>query len=778
MSLSNADATERNPSDAPKSNPKINLPVNLHANYPVIDTAPPLAVCDTSAFRITFGGKGNFQLLDVKSLSRDEAISSGQTNTSGNEDGWLLKTGKYGNILWTRTYGGGQADYFTRVLPSSDGGFLATGSSDNSGSGMTDGTGWAVKTDATGKFLWSYVLDIAPSVIQQACQTRDGGFAMVASVNVSGSEAKIIVIKVNAEGSPEWMKSYSNGPSDYGYFIKQTLDGDILIAGFVYALGAGMHDGFLMKVSAKDGTPLWMKTYGSPGDDVIDCLDEDAKGALYLSLNWSGNGSNLASIVKTSPDGKVIWAKLYKLPFPSTRGYSLKLTPDGGVALSISDATTRLGGAVMKTDKNGAVQWAYDYHPSGDDSYAQCAADELSSHRGFYVTGYAGTVGYLAKTDKTGKAGTCPIRSIKVSTVNINPVVQFHQWDIIEPITGWHTKEEIKVATPAVTRKLICPECCVSSNTTIDTSICQGIPYTLPDGSQVTKAGTYPVKFTSYSGCDSIITTRLTVNPVYHQTVKDSICPHQHYRLPDGSVVDTAGTYVSALRTKKGCDSIITTKLTFRSRLYIQYLDSICEGTSFRLPNGRTIHQAGTFRMLLPSATSCDTLATYQVSIKKPPDIALGKDTCLVAGQSVLLNPGRGYPHYRWQNGATDSTQEVSLPGTYWVRASNKCGTTADSIRVSTGCAPVIFIPNAFTPNGDGVNDVFRILNTHGQQLITFNVYDRSGLEMFHTTRITGGWDGTFKGQSQQMGAYIYLIKLINLAGARKIYKGTVLLIR
>jgi gliding motility-associated-like protein len=122
--------------------------------------------------------------------------------------------------------------------------------------------------------------------------------------------------------------------------------------------------------------------------------------------------------------------------------------------------------------------------------------------------------------------------------------------------------------------------------------------------------------------------------------------------------------------------------------------------------------------------------------------------------------------------------QTAIFPGNYWVKVSNACGMSSDTIRITNDCLPVIFIPSAFTPNGDGNNDVFRILNVHGQKLQSFSVFNRLGERIFYTKSVSGGWNGSFRGEQQPPGSYIYIIKITNLAGKLKIYKGTVVLIR
>jgi PKD repeat protein len=99
-------------------------------------------------------------------------------------------------------------------------------------------------------------------------------------------------------------------------------------------------------------------------------------------------------------------------------------------------------------------------------------------------------------------------------------------------------------------------------NSSKTASICQGNSYTLPNGKVVTLAGTYKDTLLSKKGCDSIITTTITVNPVYNSSKTASICKGSSYTLPKGEVATVAGTYKDTLLSKIGCDSIVTTNLT------------------------------------------------------------------------------------------------------------------------------------------------------------------------------------------------------------------------
>ena len=89
------------------------------------------------------------------------------------------------------------------------------------------------------------------------------------------------------------------------------------------------------------------------------------------------------------------------------------------------------------------------------------------------------------------------------------------------------------------------------------------------------------------------------------------------------------------------------------------------------------------------------------------------------------------------------------------------------------------FVPSAFTPNGDGKNDIFRIVNQKFVKLVDFSVFDRWGKMVYHNTYdAKAGWDGNYNGVAQDMGVYFYSITVVTPDGNTKYYKGDVTLIR
>ncbi|MEP7318644.1 MAG: gliding motility-associated C-terminal domain-containing protein, partial [Panacibacter sp.] len=88
-----------------------------------------------------------------------------------------------------------------------------------------------------------------------------------------------------------------------------------------------------------------------------------------------------------------------------------------------------------------------------------------------------------------------------------------------------------------------------------------------------------------------------------------------------------------------------------------------------------------------------------------------------------------------------------------------------------------IFIPNAFTPNGDGKNDYFKVLPLDNYQLVQLIIYNRWGQLLFKAADKYAAWDGSYNGFVQPNGAYIYRLELLSPQGKRIIKQGTVLLL-
>jgi gliding motility-associated-like protein len=159
-----------------------------------------------------------------------------------------------------------------------------------------------------------------------------------------------------------------------------------------------------------------------------------------------------------------------------------------------------------------------------------------------------------------------------------------------------------------------------------------------------------------------------------------------------------------------------------------------------------------------------------------------GADTFALANQPVQLN-ATGALQYNWSPSTGLSSTIIPNPitrlnstQTYIVRGSTPIGCeTVDSITVYIVENRDILLPNAFSPNGNGLNDIFR-LPASVVKLNRFSVYNRFGELIFNTQDKARGWDGYYKGKLQSPGSYVWVLDCFNLLGQRKILKGTVML--
>ena len=177
-----------------------------------------------------------------------------------------------------------------------------------------------------------------------------------------------------------------------------------------------------------------------------------------------------------------------------------------------------------------------------------------------------------------------------------------------------------------------------SLTTDLTEAICDGDTYTLPDGSTTTSSGIFSFTFVSAAGCDSIVTVDLTVNAISSTTEDVSICDGGSYTLPDGTVVTTDGTYVSTLSSIAGCDSIITTNLTVTDAYSITLTPSICDGDTYTLPDGSTTTSSGIFSFTFVSAAGCDSIVTVDLTVNAVSSTT--EDVSICDGGSYLLPDG------------------------------------------------------------------------------------------------------------------------------------------
>lgn len=198
-----------------------------------------------------------------------------------------------------------------------------------------------------------------------------------------------------------------------------------------------------------------------------------------------------------------------------------------------------------------------------------------------------------------------------------------------------------------------------------------------------------------------------------------------------------------------------------------------------------TINQAGTYTVTawtgyceFRDSIKVDTI-TARLNLPQP-------DTLICAGSPLYLSATTNMGStIHWNNGHTGSSMTVYNAGVYKAYTENKCGMQTDSVRVTEmdcKCRPIT--PNAFTPNGDGRNDIFMpVFNPDCEErYYEMRIYNRYGQLVYMTNRRGTGWDGTYATSQKpaDAGVYFYTISLSNRYGDtdQQLIKGDITLVR
>jgi gliding motility-associated-like protein len=191
-----------------------------------------------------------------------------------------------------------------------------------------------------------------------------------------------------------------------------------------------------------------------------------------------------------------------------------------------------------------------------------------------------------------------------------------------------------------------------------------------------------------------------------------------------------------------------------------------------------------TFVVTATDVTSgCAGSDTFTLSVNSTPALTVSNDTSVIAGEKIQLHAS-GADQYAWTPRewlddplSSDPWAQPQASVTYSVTGTN-AGGCADTADVCIELIEKLTVPNAFTPNGDGLNDVFKINRIGYQKLLYFMIFNRWGEKVFVAFNGSQGWDGSYKGASALPGTYYYFIQVMDGNGVKRTLKGDVVLVR
>ncbi len=336
-------------------------------------------------------------------------------------------------------------------------------------------------------------------------------------------------------------------------------------------------------------------------------------------------------------------------------------------------------------------------------------------------------------------------------------------------------------------------------NRVFNIQLCQGEQY-FAQGAWQTATGTYYDYLKNIFGCDSMITTNISVNPVYSIAKTVNLCDGMQYFIK-GKFQTTPGVYVDSLKTKLGCDSVLITTLNFFPSYSYTIKETICAGRPFSFYEYQP-RETGNYAKVFKIKNFCDSV--YILNLTVLPFNTKTKSIEKCDGEQVYLSN-------KWQTKSGSyldtlrstigcdtilTTKLQMIPLNSKTLVVNLCNSDSfvlrgkvyynnqylyDTLKNSSGCDSIsfivlkftpcdssddcnkVYVPTGFTPNGDGSNDALRpIVKTSNVTLARFLVYNRWGKQVFNSSESNKfSWDGTNNAATMPMGVYSWVLEYI-----------------
>lgn len=300
----------------------------------------------------TIGGPAVEELVDLVKLPSGDLLLVGNTNSNGSYDGSLARTDAFGNVLWERTYGSDDWDFFREVLVTGAGELFIVGQSFREELGAE---AWVLKVDQQGDVLaeWFYGGE-GEQDGRAICEFADG-FVIAGSTGVAeltdGS-----LIRIGSDGSETWSRTFGGDSLDVFNDVLVTADGGLSMMGVTHSFSQ-WEEAYHVKTDA-DGAEIWYRNWGQVNDQGATKHLELTSGE-FISIGYtktSGGGGKDMFLLKSGTDGGFVFGRTFGGE-DDDQGASVDLTDDGFVCAGWT-SSYGAGGRdvfVVRTNSSGST---------------------------------------------------------------------------------------------------------------------------------------------------------------------------------------------------------------------------------------------------------------------------------------------------------------------------------------------------------------------------------------------------------------------------------------
>ncbi len=332
-----------------------------------------------------------------------------------------------------------------------------------------------------------------------------------------------------------------------------------------------------------------------------------------------------------------------------------------------------------------------------------------------------------------------------------------------------------------------------NSSQTLTFDACEGesISY---NGQQIPAGQMQTFTFSNQYGCDSTIIVQVNALPVETESLSFQLCPYDSL-LFNGQYLFPGDQMTFTLTNQYGCDSIISVQTLSlpESDFLVEAVDTACwnapngslqislieqpvppyafsiDGENFQSDSLFQNLPQGAYTIWIEDANGCRFPKEAFLPVIEPLELIVENATIACSEEGVLLeplliNPSASTVVWQWPDGSGEASWYAEMAGEYSFTVSNVCETLQESIGVAYEADAEglpVYVPNAFSPNGDGLNDCFKPEFAPEAKIITytFRVFDRWGNFLFDATGPDDCWNGYFRDRLMDPAVFVWYLE-------------------
>jgi gliding motility-associated-like protein len=718
----------------------------------------------------------------------------------GSGDYQLMKIDTNGNLLWSNLYGGTDNDELYSLEATTDGNYFLCGMSKSAVSGNKTSSPigqediWLVKVDTNGNKLWDKCFGTTSVDFRgRLLSLKDGNTLIIESSNNTGR-----IRKIDNSGNQIWLKSCSGNNQDF--FEVATED---TLTGNIYVAGTSKTDNVGCKASPYNGggwfSDIWIAVFDSFGNKIND-------------LDYGGNDVDIPNDIKFL--NNEIWITGWSdSPLSGNKTTNnCGQTADGWI-IRLSNKfyiNANTASAFCQSQQNSKVHFT----TIADFNLGNIFTVQLSDINGNFSSPQ--NIGFKLANRSDSILISLPANIPNSSNYKVR-VIASSPSDTTASYPFWiHGLPQLNLGNDTIL--------CTGNNIILNTG--QQPPntrYLWQNNStnnffSVNSAGLYWCEIQNSCGTvrDSIIVSSKQ-SPMFTIGNDSSFCDETNiilqssvqaqdysYLWNTGSISPSISVTSDGLYWLKVTNVCGSNTDSMKARLYnlpsinLNKDSVICKGlarvlsagngfTNYQWSTGEStpsisINTTGLYWIKVTDNHSCIKSDTVIITktVNPPKDFIPQSDSICASYGQLKISSSNTFSNYLWNNGINSNSIVISYPGTYWLTVTDKyfCKATDTIIVHLKKCLEGFYIPTAFTPNQDGINDAFKPIVGGNLKNYRFTIYSRLGNIVFTTTDPKNSWDGRFNNALFNSGVFIWTCEF-ELEGYKSDFKkGTVILIR